>query len=109
MPTLASVHGSQATISVELRSAQRDPALHRGMDSLDAAEVLLDHSKLHLLLCPWQKPMQQALQALAGSKKAAQAVGNYFTLICIHHACQVCQLCVQLGFWQNMFCKLLGC
>ena len=77
MPTLASVHSKQATISVKIQPAQLTTASDMGLDRLDRAESLqLEHTNVHLLLCPWQAPLQQALKALAGNKKAAQAFGE---------------------------------
>lgn len=76
MPTLASVHSSQGTISMEMRPLQQDT--HQGMstDRQSPNDLLLDHSRLHLLLCPWEKPLHQVLQALAGSKQASKAVSK---------------------------------
>lgn len=76
MPTLASVHSSQGTISLEMRPLQ--PGTIQGMstDRQSPNDLLLDHSRLHLLLCPWEEPLHQVLQALAGSKQASKAVGK---------------------------------
>ena len=76
MPTLASVHSSQATITLELWPAQQSTDSHMGLNRHDAAGVLLDHSRVHLLLSPWQKPLHEVLQAVAGSKKASHALGK---------------------------------
>ena len=80
MPTLASVHSSQATISVEVHALQQG---HHSMtlDRHGAADLTLQHSHLHVLFCPWEKPLHEALRALAGSKQASKAFGEQQYLI----------------------------
>ncbi len=79
MPTLASVHSSQGTISLEVRPLQHGTFQGMSTDRQSPNDLLLDHSMLHLLLCPWEKPLHQVLQALAGSKQASKAVGKRCT------------------------------
>ena len=76
MPTLASVHSKQATIHVEVQPLHPESASDMASHGLQAAEpLLLNHSQLHLLLCPWQGPLQHTLKAIAGNARAAQAFG----------------------------------
>jgi len=76
MPTLASVHSSQGTISMEMRPLQQGTLQGMSTDRQSPNDLLLDHSRLHLLLCPWEKPLHQVLQALAGSKQASKSDGK---------------------------------
>ncbi len=79
MPTLASVHSSQGTISLEMRPVQQGTVQGMSTDRQSLNDLVLDHSRLHLLLCPWEEPLHQVLQALAGSKQASKAVGKRCT------------------------------
>ena len=90
MPTLASVHSSQGTISLEMRPLQQGTVQGMSTDRQSPNDLLLDQSRLHLLLCPWEKPLHQVLQALAGSKQASKAVGKRCTPLLQQTAATTC-------------------
>ncbi len=125
MPTLASVHSSQGTISLEMRPLQQGTPQGMSTDRQSPNDLVLDHSKLHLLLCPWEEPLHQVLQALAGSKQASMAVGKRYTpllhppaatdahiltalsMSCSHHCDTNCS--DDAGSQQPLDCQLIDC
>lgn len=74
MPTLASVHSNQAVMDVRMTVPLEQAPDEQPVPFL-AAELLLSHSQLHLLLCPWQSSLQRLLQALAGCHSAIYKSG----------------------------------
>lgn len=91
MPTLAGVHSSQGTISLEMRPLQQGTVQGMSTDRQSPNDLMLDHSRLHLLLCPWKEPLHQVLQALAGSKQASKAVGKHWVSSAGTDCCNRCK------------------
>lgn len=80
MPTLASIHSSQATIGIEVQPSQ--PGFHsgKGVSTDSMLGLVLDHSRVHLLMSPESVPLDQALKALGGSRKRPHEWGMSLNL-----------------------------
>lgn len=111
MPTLASIHSSQATISVEVRPAR--PGTGSGMDvSTDSMSgLVLDHSRVHLLLSPHSRCLSQASKALAGSRACPHRWGMplLVSLLNMHAVCDILSSMWQLLSLETTLAGLQQC
>lgn len=80
MPTLASIHSSQATISVEVQAPQPGTGSGEGLSADSMSGLVLGHSRVHLLLSPDSAPLCQASKALAGSRNCPREWGRLTNL-----------------------------
>lgn len=85
MPTLASIHSSQATICIEVQPSQPG-FLGKTLGTDTISGMVLDHSRVHLLMCPESGALCQASKALCGSRKRPREWGmrldlNFFTIL----------------------------
>ena len=86
MPTLASVHSSQATIGLEVQPAQPGSLPASSADAHSISGLVMDHSRLHLVTSPWPAPLHQALKAFGTHRNGPQKWGESSAQTCLHTA-----------------------